>query len=769
MVCWLLEQKNIMKAIFKYPLFTIFPALLFFSSFAQQNKIDSLLALLKTPKEACPEPCFGDTGKVNLLNNLSWEYVKTGEYGTSIRTGNDALKLSAAILELNKEKEKDPAVTLTSLRQQAKSLNNIGSAYREQGKFPRALEYFLKALKISEKLGNRGHVASNLGNIGLVYYNQGSNAKALKYFHKALYLLLPAANSQTNDNTPDKSNAAAIYGNIGNVYKELGDNTNILFPERDSLYQKALENYQKALKIKEELGDRRGIAIWLGNIGSVYKDQAEMPVPMEAKGGHDGSAYRTQLYSKSLEYYFRALKINKETGNKIHTSAIMGEMGSLYTSLNKYGEAENYLLNALSVSDSIGALELKKEQLNSLSSLYFAKGEAVYNAGNKAASANEFKKAFEYYRQSGIAKDSVFNEEKNNEITRQEMSYEFEKKEAAAQAAYDKQAAVAAEENKKQKIIIWSVISGLLAVAVFASLIFRSLRISNRQKRIIEIQKNEVSRQKEMVEKHQKEIIDSINYAKRLQEAILPSFSLIKKILPDSFVLHLPKDIVAGDFYWAHLSSGNKLIFAVVDCTGHGIPGAFMSMVGNTLLNKIVIENKTEETDEILKQLKLGIIQTLKQTGSPREQKDGMDIALCAWDRSISGINHAGVGDANGAGTLSFSGAHNPLYHFRNGIITEFKGARQTISFQKGKESPFLKHTIELVKGDTLYIFTDGFADQKGGKEGRKFYYHALQELLASVQKFPMEEQLNIVKKTFDEWKGNQEQVDDVTLVGVRV
>lgn len=700
----------------------LFFILLHCNSFAQNSKIDSLLTLLKIQKE--------DTAKVNLLNNLCWEYVKTGEYEPALRIGNEALQLTTVILNLNQGGE---IINQTAQRQQAKALNNIGSVYREQGNFSKGLEYFLKALKISEKSGNRGNVASNLGNIGLVYYNQGNNTKALKYFHKALYLLLPAVNSRSNDNTPDKSNAAAIYGNIGNVYKEMGDKSKIHAHERDSLFNKALENYEKALIIKEELRDLRGIAIWLGNIGGVYKEQGDFP--------------------KALEYYLKALKIHQETGNKTHLASVLGEIGSLYTSLKKYREAEYYILKAISLTDSIGAMDIKKDQLSFLSTLFFEKGE--------------YKSAYEYFQLYSIAKDSVFNEEKSNEIIRQEMNYSFERKEAAAQAAHDKQAAVAAEVNKNQKIIIWLTVLGLLLTMTLAGYIFRSLRFSDKQKHIIELQKNEVSRQKEMVEKHQEEIIDSINYAKRLQDAILPPFSLIKNSLPDSFVLYLPKDIVAGDFYWAHLSSGNKLIFAVADCTGHGIPGAFMSMVGNSLLNKIVIENKIEEPDKILNQLKLGVIQTLKQTGATRDQKDGMDIALCVWEKPLpDAYSH---NENISAGRLNFSGAHNPLYHFRNGIFTEYRGEKQTIGYEKGKINPFSKHTIELIKGDTFYIFTDGFADQKGGKKGRKYYNQALRELFVFVQKLGMEDQLNYIKKTFEDWKGEFEQVDDICVVGFRV
>ncbi len=365
-----------------------------------------------------------------------------------------------------------------------------------------------------------------------------------------------------------------------------------------------------------------------------------------------------------------------------------------------------------------------------------------------------------------LKKQEIEMIKQNVEIEKQEKNLKKLKREAEGleKQNREKEATITQKEEviETTQMQLYWVAGFLLLIACFGAFVFYQYRTKQRinkmlkEKNIaIQHQNEEIEKQKKLVEDKNKSITSSINYAKRIQQAILISREHLDKIMPEHFIFYRPRDIVSGDFYWAHRSSSGKLIFAAVDCTGHGVPGAFMSMVGNALLNEIVIENKVEESDEILNQLKKGVIQALKQTGTAGEQKDGMDIVLCVFNNTNN--------------TLSFSGAYNPLYHFRNGNFTEYKGDKQTIGYQKGKENPFTKHTIEVEKGDTIYLFTDGFTDQKGGKDGRKFYSKTLQELLSSIQHLPMLEQRTFIKKTFDEWKGNYEQIDDICIIGVRV
>jgi serine phosphatase RsbU (regulator of sigma subunit) len=272
------------------------------------------------------------------------------------------------------------------------------------------------------------------------------------------------------------------------------------------------------------------------------------------------------------------------------------------------------------------------------------------------------------------------------------------------------------------------------------------------QKEILEIQK------KVLMEKN-KNMEDSIRYAKRIQKAILPQINSIKTILPDSFIYNQPKDIVSGDFYWIDKSNGDnssKIFFAAVDCTGHGVPGAFMSIVGYNGLNKIIHEYKLGDPAEILNQLNQEVRQTLRQENNNAEIKDGMDIALCSLDK----VNNI----------LEFSGANSAMYLIRKNQLQIIKGDRFPIGVHKEEERPlFSKNTIKVEKGDAIYIFSDGYMDQFGGPKGKKFKQQKFVDMLLSVQDLEMEEQKIHIQKTIEIWQGNTFQVDDILVIGVKV
>jgi serine phosphatase RsbU (regulator of sigma subunit) len=254
-----------------------------------------------------------------------------------------------------------------------------------------------------------------------------------------------------------------------------------------------------------------------------------------------------------------------------------------------------------------------------------------------------------------------------------------------------------------------------------------------------------------MVEEHQKEIIDSITYAKRLQRAILPSDEEIKKQLPDNFIYYHPKDIVAGDFYWMeHLD--NITFIAAADSTGHGVPGAMVSVVCSNALNRAVKEFGLRDTGKILDKTRELVLETFAKSGE--EIKDGMDISILAIDASKQQI--------------SWSGANNPLLYISNNELKEIKADKQPIG-KTDNPKPFTTHIVALQKGDIVYLMTDGYPDQFGGEKGKKFKYKQLEDLLLASSTKSLTEQKQILSKSFDDWKGNLEQVDDVTIIGIRV
>ena len=741
--------------IFIFILIILFPPILFSQN---QNEIDSLNNLLRKDKE--------DTVKLTRLNQISLLCAYAELYDSSRHYADEAINLA------NKFPENE---ILTHL---ANAYNNIGISYFFQGVYKISLEYYLKALKIDKRQNNENSIAIRMGNIGNIYLELGDYNKALDYYFNSVKI---------HEKLGNKNKLASQFGNIGILYD------NLLY------HQKALEYYNKALKIDEELNNKDGIASDLCNIGVTYKE-----IGQEYKNKGD-TAKALPQYNIALEYYFKALRIDEEIGNKSGVGADLGNIGSLYYSLHDNDKAMEYFLKALKIFESLENKRAMAIWLGNIGNLLIELGNisqgekylinslqldssigSVRGVMYKHESLSElyeknkqYPKSLYHFKQAMILKDSLFNEEKNNDITRKEMNFEFEKKEAVTKAEHDKQIAIADAESKKQRLFILFIAAVAIAVAVIAFIIFRSLKITKKQKHIIELQKNEVEHQKEIVEGQKEEIVhknkeltDSINYAQRIQSAILTSEQYLNDMfLPQEqiashFILYKPKDIVAGDFYWAYKTKNGKAIWVAADCTGHGVPGAFMSMIGNSLLNEIVVEKKVEEPDEILNQLRAGIIKSLGQgVKEDDKRKDGMDASLCCWDK----MNNK----------FSFAGANNSLWILRkesplpngDGVgvgLMEIEPDIQPVGHHLVMNS-FTKKEIQLQKGDTLYTFTDGFCDQFGGPKGKKFKYKPFKELLLSIQEKTMPEQREILSNTIDEWKGSLEQVDDICVFGVRI
>ncbi len=307
------------------------------------------------------------------------------------------------------------------------------------------------------------------------------------------------------------------------------------------------------------------------------------------------------------------------------------------------------------------------------------------------------------------------------------------------------------DKIEAQKSIIWLSIIFLIVVSALGILAYRSYRLKNAANILISEQKEEIEKQHDVLEEQHREITDSINYAKRIQEAILPPMIAVEKHLPNSFVLYQPKDIVAGDFYWME-SIGDSIIFAAADCTGHGVPGAMVSVVCHNAMNRAVREFNLIEPQKILDKTRDIVVETFEQ--GEEDVRDGMDIALCT-------VNHK-------TKKLIFSGANNGLYLIRNGELIQYKPDKQPIG-KYDDAKPFTKQEIDLEKGDVIYTFSDGYADQFGGVKGKKYMYKRFRELLIDIHQKPMKDQHQLLVDSFQNWRGDLEQVDDVCVIGVRV
>jgi len=578
----------------------------------------------------------------------------------------------------------------------AGSLNNIGMIYDYQGDYAKAIDYYSKSLKIEEEIGDKEGIASSLTNIGSIYFSQKDFVKAIEYYSKSLKI---------EKKIGDKKGMASSYNNIGGVYHAQGK------------FAKAIEYYFKSLKIKEELGDKPRAAYSLNNIGLVYHDQKD--------------------FAKAIDYFSQSLKIYEEIGDKQGMAGTLGNIGINYLDQGDYAKALEYSSRALFIAQEIDiALETKN-------------ATQVLWKTNKAL--GRYKDALSMYELYNKTSDSIESEENQKEIIRQEYKYEYEKQAATDSIKSMEEKKVKDAEIAKQDAEIkvknnqqWMLFGGLAIVIIFAGFIFNRFRITQKQKNIIEEQKH-------MVEEKNKEITDSITYAKRIQSAILPPPKIVKEYLPHSFILYKPKDIVAGDFYWME-NINNKILFAACDCTGHGVPGAMVSVVCNNGLNRSVREYGLFDPGKILDKTREIVIQEFEK--SEEEVKDGMDISFCSLD--IENLK------------LNWAGANNPLWLIRNGELIEYKPNKQPIG-KYSEPKPFTTHEISLQKGDLIYIFTDGLSDQFGGEKGKKFKSSKFKELLVSIVDKSMDEQKTIIDETFKNWTGELEQNDDVCVIGVKI
>lgn len=271
----------------------------------------------------------------------------------------------------------------------------------------------------------------------------------------------------------------------------------------------------------------------------------------------------------------------------------------------------------------------------------------------------------------------------------------------------------------------------------------------------VEERTQEIRIQKFIIEEKNKDILDSIHYAKRIQRALLASDTVLNKNLPEHFVLYRPKDIVSGDFYWAAEAPGDKFLLLTGDCTGHGVPGAFMSLLNISILHELTSGIKMEQPEKILNAQRYAIIMALNPEGSEEISKDGMDCVLCSFDFKNR--------------KLAFACANNPLWVLRNGEMLDIRPDKFPVGLHEGEQKPFTRHEMDLLPGDIVYTFTDGFADQFGGPRGKKFKYAQLKETLIANAALPMHEQKTRLEQVFDDWKGELDQLDDMLVIGVKV
>ena len=669
--------------------------------------------------------------KFGQNRNVANTYHKIGEVQHVL--GNNELAFDYLLNSLTIRKELNDKIG------EVESLLFIGEYYNDLGNYDNALSYFNESFAISEEVHDSTGIANSLNKIGRLYHNQGNFEEALDVYRKSLSVMKNFNNrkdvlssticfmgetlskmkmsdnalKQYNESLEirleinDKKGIAECYNNIATVYFQI---------ENPKL---ALDYHLKSLEIKREIGFLKGEAISLYHIGEVYsyrKDYVESLANFKAAlkifkklniknriaNVHFTIGYleeEQQRFNNAIHSYNKAKSIQTEIGDLYGLSRTLK---NLYKNLRRTNNSIDALLNYeeyISVKDSLAKIDgIEKEKERFIHEKYLLKIQA-----DSIVSANEIK----------IQQEKVYTKDAEN------------------------------EKLTQQKYFLFGVIS---LAFIFGGFIFNRFRITNRQKGIIESQK-------EQVEEKNDEILDSIQYARRLQEATLPPERIVNEYLSDFFILYRPKDIVSGDFYWVE-KLNDWTYFAVADCTGHGVPGALVSVVCSSALSKALIEENIKEPSEILNRTRELIIERFER--SENEIMDGMDISLCAYQDQ--------------SGILKWAGAHNPLWIIRKNSqeIESLKGDSQPVGIYPVNEA-FTAHEVQLNKGDSIYLLTDGIVDQFGGLKGKKYKSANFKRFLISISDNDMEIQKQLINTEFDEWRGSLAQIDDVCVMGIRI
>lgn len=627
----------------------------------------------------------------------------------------------------------------------ADGLNNIGDIFTSKDRVL-ALAYYSKSLKLREEINDKAGMGSSYNNLGITYDNLGDIKNALLYYGKALKL---------QEVINDRRGIAFTLGNIATTYKDQGERSI------------ALEYYKKSLRINEEIGDKRGVAICLANIGVMYqelKDYAkaldyftkslsiseELDIKEEIMGALDnlGDLYLTQKeLTRALSHLNKGLQISRELGSKPDMARFMTNLGYVYYEQKKYKIALLYSDSSLSISRELGFPKKIRAAEKLLSKIYYATGN--------------YKAAFDHYKEFILYRDSIENNENRKASIKNQFKYEYEKKTIVDSVRVNEEKKVISAKLNEERTKNYALYGGLFLVLLFSGFMVNRFRVTNKQKKIIELKEHETQKQNEiityqkhLVEEKHKEIKDSINYAERIQRSFLATTELLNANLPDYFVFFKPKDVVSGDFYWAHQLNNGNFILVTADSTGHGVPGAIMSILNISSLEKAV-EQGLEAPADILNNTRNTIIHRLKKDGSAEGGKDGMDCSLI--NLNLKKLQ------------LTYSAANNPVWIVREKQLLELHPDKMPVGKHDRDHIPFAQNSFELQKNDIIYTLTDGLPDQFGGAKGKKFMYKKLKELLISISSEPMTIQEGIINDAFINWKGELEQVDDVTLIGIRI
>lgn len=621
-------------------------------------------------------------------------------------------------------------------------LSAMGSMYYISGEYEKSIEFTNRAFLVAAEINDKFRMGFCLSSLGKVYSLQGNYSAAISSFSQALELARQVGN---------KTLISFCLNSIGDIYRQ-----------QDDIAQ-AKEYFTQALDMAREIGDKGRTAYALAYLGDIAREENKsdsaidyyrlgIPIAFAAEDTSNaayayngiGDAFRQKGMIDSAIYYFKySLSLCDSAVGDEQQANNMIMLGHAYLLQKDYGAALIWAERGFAGSKEIGIPEYERDA-----------SEILYNIYKETGKPAEALAMHEYYMMMNDSIVNVGNVKKFEEEEYRAKENQLKAQQEEREAVMQNEKLRKERELEKQKYISYSASGGGVLALICLVIAIRGYRNKRKANEAIRQQKEQVEFQKAIIEEKNKEIVDSINYAQRIQSAIFPPEKQIKDVFGECFILYLPKDIVSGDFYWMEKKADGTAFLAAVDCTGHGVPGALVSVVGHNALNRAVREFGITDPGKILDKLNELVAETFSQSES--EVKDGMDLSLLS------------LSEQNGTYELKWAGANNNLWHVRNSQLTELRADRQPIGKHE-QHLTFTTHSVSLLPGDTVYIFTDGYADQFGGEKGKKFKYKSLQELIMRIQHLPASEQKENLHQVFIDWKGNLEQVDDVLVIGIKI
>jgi len=591
--------------------------------------------------------------------------------------------------------------------------------------YEESLKSAIDALKLSEEINYLKGLAYSRLNLAVCYFLRSDNEKSLPLLVLALEYF---------DQFKFEKGYIGTLVHIGNIYESYGE------------YEKALEYCHKALISAKEIGYKEGEADVLAVIGMIYTRLAD--------------------YSAAQKSYFESLNIRRVIGTQPAIASSLNRLAQSYCLSGDYEKALEYYsmsreirerikkysgiswtyLGMASAYEFMGKLD-KSDKFYSMGANHEetdirCKAQCLIGSGRINRKLNRLDKSIRELDEAlGIVQK--LNAKPLQYEIHLELAKYYEKKDDAPKAL---------ENYKKYHSLKEEVLNSESSNRLKNQQIVFAIEKSEKEKEIFQLRNVELKSAYDVIAEKNKEITDSIRYAKRIQTVLLPKENYLKEILPNYFILYLPKDIVSGDFYWASKVE-NKTIIVAADSTGHGVPGAFMSMLGASFLDNIVNIEKILEPARIIEKLREHIIGALKQRDEDVDSNDGMDLAICVYDETTF--------------ELTYAGAYNPLCLIQNGKLEVIGADRMPVGISSHADDPFTQHTFKINKGDKAYMFSDGYLDQFGGVKGRKLKSGPFMELLRETSNLGIEMQKQALFDFFIEWKGDETQIDDVIVIGI--